>query len=189
MASVVAFGQSPLSPVAQQQAIAQIEKSAQSIRTMKCDFTQVRTTSMMKKAVAAEGHMEFSKPSKLSWHYLKPHDCTFTIDGGRASMTQGNSTKAISGRRSHVFKRMADVIIGCIMGGNMSKAGYFKVAMYKQGNLVYANLTPLGKEIKKIYKTILLRFDQSLTTANRVELVEKNGDKTVITLHNIKINQ
>lgn len=188
LSSIATYGQTALSAAQQKQTIAKIEKAAQAVKTMQCNFTQVKSMSLMKNTINSSGQMWFSKPGKLRWQYTKPYDYTFIMNGSKAYMKSAKSTQTIDVQKNKMFKQIADVIMGCIVGGNMSKTGYFKIAMYKQGNTIYANLTPQKKELKQLYSSIVLYFNSSLTMVTKVEMKEKNGDKTTITLTNIKTN-
>ena len=42
--------------------------------------------------------------------------------------------------------------------------------------------------MKQMFQKIVLHFNKKTTTVSVVELVEKNGDNTVIELNNIQIN-
>ena len=42
--------------------------------------------------------------------------------------------------------------------------------------------------MKRMYAKLVLHFDVKEETVNEVELYEKNGDRTVIKLHDIRIN-
>ena len=42
--------------------------------------------------------------------------------------------------------------------------------------------------MKKMFKSIHLYFDSSRSMVSKVEMLEKNGDSTVILLHGVKTN-
>jgi len=188
LSSMTTFGQTALSQAQQKQTIGQIDKAAQAVKTMQCNFTQVKSMKLMKNTINSEGQMWFAKPGKLRWQYTKPYDYTFIMNGSKAYMKSAKSTTTVDVQKNKMFKQIADVIMGCIVGGNMSKTGYFKIAMYKTNSSIYANLTPQKKELKQLYSSIVLHFNPSLTMVTKVEMKEKNGDKTTITLSNIKTN-
>lgn len=188
LSSAITFGQTALSQAQQKQTIEKIDKAAQSVKTMQCSFTQVKSMKMMKNTINSEGNMWFAKPGKLRWQYTKPYGYTFIMNGSKAYMKSAKSTTTVDVNKNKMFKQIADVIMGCIVGGNMSKTGYFNVAMHKNGNTIYANLTPLKKELKQLYSSIVLYFNPSLTMVTKVEMKEKNGDTTTITLSGIKTN-
>lgn len=185
---LVTFGQTALTQAQQQQTVAKIEKSASAVQTMQCHFTQTKSMTLMKNKINSEGTMYFKKPGKLRWQYTKPYDYSFILNGGKAYMKSAKSTTTVDVNKNKMFRQISDVIMNCMIGGNLSKTSYFKVTIYKSGNTVYANLTPVKKELKQLYSLITLHFNQSLSMVTKVEMKEKNGDKTTITLSDIKIN-
>lgn len=50
-------------------------------------------------------------------------------------------------------------------------------------------LRPLRKDIRQLFREIVLRFSRQKAVVTRVELTEKNGDSTVIELRNVKKNE
>ena len=52
-----------------------------------------------------------------------------------------------------------------------------------------ATLTPQRKNMKQMFRLITLHFDRKTSCVTRVELTEKNDDRTVIELNNIRLNE
>jgi outer membrane lipoprotein carrier protein len=52
-----------------------------------------------------------------------------------------------------------------------------------------ATLVPRRKEVRRMFASIILRVSSAKWLVRQVELVEPKGDRTVIELNNIKINQ
>ena len=50
-------------------------------------------------------------------------------------------------------------------------------------------LKPLRKNIRQLFQNIVLRFSRQQALITKVELTEKNGDKTIIELRNVKKNE
>ena len=50
-------------------------------------------------------------------------------------------------------------------------------------------MTPQSKTMKQMFQSISVVFNYQRGTVSAVQLVEKNGDKTVIVLKNVKSNQ
>ena len=52
-----------------------------------------------------------------------------------------------------------------------------------------ATLQPLRKDMKQMFQQIILHFDRKQSVVAVVELLEKNGDRTVIELKDIRKNE
>lgn len=188
LSSLAIYGQTALSQAQQKQIIAKIDQSALAIQTMQCHFSQVKTVALMKNCLNSQGTMYFKKPNKLRWEYTAPYNYTFILYNGKAHMKSAKSTTTVDVNKNKMFRQITDVIMGCMVGGNLSTTSYFKIGMFKSGNTIYANLTPLKKELKQVYSMITLYLNSSQTMVTKVEMKEKNGDKTTIILSDIKIN-
>ena len=53
----------------------------------------------------------------------------------------------------------------------------------------WITLKPLRKNIRQLFQNIVLRFSRQQALITKVELTEKNGDKTIIELRNVKKNE
>jgi len=186
--AISTYGQTAPTSAEQKQMIAKIDKAAAAIRTMQCSFTQVKSMTLMKNSIKAEGTMYFKKPNRLKLAYTTPYDYTFIMADGKAYMKAAGKTTTIDVNKNKMFRQITEVIMNCMIGGKLSKTSYFKIAMYKSGGIVQFTLTPLKKELKQIYSQVTLTLNSSQTMVTKVEMKEKNGDKTTITLSDIKLN-
>lgn len=186
---LIAMGQTKLNAQQQKQVIAKIEHAAAATKTMQCSFTQTKRMKMLSKKMVSKGVMYFKTPTKLRWQYTSPYTYTFLMNGDKVRMVSGRSTQNVDVKRNKVFRQITNIILNSITGGNLSRSADFSVSLYKQGASYYAVLYPKKKELKQIYKYIKLVFNASLTAVTTVEMVEKTGDTTVVSLQNIKVNK
>ena len=73
-------------------------------------------------------------------------------------------------------------------GKSLTNNSEFTCTMYTQGNDWVADMVPQKKEMKKMFKTIRLRFDSTRQMVSQVEMTEQGGDTTLITLKDVKLN-
>ncbi|MBR4515901.1 MAG: hypothetical protein IKO60_00750 [Bacteroidaceae bacterium] len=97
--------------------------------------------------------------------------------------------EGVSGKTEGVGGKIARMIMSCVSGKCLTDSKAFQVSArcIRPGEYV-AELLPLKKEMKRMYAKLVLHFDVKEETVNEVELYEKNGDRTVIKLHDIRIN-
>lgn len=183
-----AWGQTRMSAVEQNQVFGKMDSLALKIKTMQCSFTQTKEMKMLKKEMVSGGNMYYKRSDKLCWQYTSPYNYTFILDNGKALIKSDNSTTSMDAKKNKIFRQISDIMINCITGGNLSNSSFFNVTLYKDGNVVYAQMQPLKKELKQMYSSVMLYFDSSLTMVTKVVMIERNGDSTVINMKNIKIN-
>jgi len=169
--------------------ISLVKAASEGMTTMQCDFVQVKELSFMDEKVTSEGRMYFKKENRIRWEYLKPYKYVFILDGRNAGLGgEGDVKKKIPLKTSRLFRELSRVMTAGISGDGLVNSPDFS-AQYMVGNDSYSIiLTPLKKEISNLFSGIQLYINKSENRINRIEMSEKSGDRTVINLHNIKIN-
>jgi len=143
-----------------------IRRVARKIKTLKADFTQVKELSFMKDQVTSEGKML----------------------GNNVRMTSGEKTNKIPVKGSKLFTEISRVMIGGVSGAGLIDSPDFTTQFMVGKSDCKIMLTPRKKEVKDLFSSIQLYVDRSDSRIRRVELIEKSGDKTIITLKNIQLN-
>ena len=161
--------------------VAEISKTAASIRTLACNFTQVKTLSFLNDKMTSQGRMCYDASGKLRWEYTSPYTYTFILNGQQVHIQ--------SIRQSRLFQGIAQVMMNSVTGRNLTSNKDFACTFYTQGDVWVADLVPQRKEMKQMFSTIRLRFDSKRRMVSQVEMNEKRGDVTVITLKDIKTNE
>ena len=164
--------------------IGKITKASEDMNTMQCDFTQVKELSFMDDKMTSEGKMLYKKPNKIRWEYVTPDKYIFSSDGQKISM----GGKTMPANSSKMFSEISKVMSGGISGNGLVNSPDFDSQFMVGKDDYQVILTPKKKEIKDIFSTILLYIGKVDNRIRSVELVDKSGDKTTITLKNVKVN-
>jgi len=80
-------------------------------------------------------------------------------------------------------------MMNSVVGNCLQDDRNFKSSVSAVGGEWVATLLPLRKDMKQMFQRIVLHFSQKQGVVTQVELTEKNGDKTVIELKNIRTNE
>ncbi len=187
--SLQAWSQTKLTAEQQKQFIEKIDKAAQTMTSMQCDFSQSKSMKLLSKEMQSKGIMYFKQPDKLRWQYTSPYDYTFIMNGDKVTMKSAKSTQNINVQGNKMFRQITKIILNSITGSGLKSATDFQVEIYKTDNSYFAKLYPKKKELKQIYSVIEIYFNQSLTMVNGVKMMEKTGDVTSVKLQNVKYNQ
>jgi len=164
--------------------IDKITKASGDMNTMQCDFTQVKELSFMDDKVTSEGKMYYKKENKIRWEYIKPIKYVFSSDGQKVSM--GDKTVPVNS--SKMFGEISKVMAGGVSGSGLVNSPDFDSQFMVGKDDYQIILTPKKKEIKDLFSAIQLYIGKADSRIRSVELVEKSGDKTTITLKNVKVN-
>ena len=160
--------------------------AAEKIKTVRCDFTQTKHSKMLKGEQVSKGKMSCQQPDKLRWEYTSPKASTLLLNGTDARLTKDDGTNA---GRNKLVGEMARMIMNSVAGKSLTDSKAFQVSAKEMPTEYVATLVPLRKDMKRMYTKLVLHFDLRQSTVTEVELHEKNGDRTIIELHDIHINE
>lgn len=183
---VAALGQRPASEV--KQMVEQINQTAATIHTLSCDFTQTKVIRLLKEPIVSKGHFAYTDREQLRWEYKQPYPYCLIINGQHIRIVSDSQNQTIDMERSSVAKRIAQLIMKGAKGKFLDDQQNFAVEMYVEGNVWKAVLTPKQNKMKRLFVKADIVFDTKQQMMTGMTLYEKSGDKTVITLSNIRKN-
>jgi outer membrane lipoprotein-sorting protein len=168
--------------------IDKITQTSNAMRTMTCDFTQIKELSFMDDKVTQEGKMIYKQPDKIRWEYTKPIAYVFAMDGKNIFMNSGGNQTTVWARSSKLFSGISDIMMGGVSGAGLVDSNNFTARFSVGADKYLVTLTPLKKEVLDLFATIQLYINKIDGRIHEVELIEKGGDKTLIQLKNIQTN-
>ena len=163
-------------------------KAAGEMKTMQGDFIQVKELSFMDDKVTSEGKMYYKKTNKIRWEYTKPYKYVFSIDGQNVRMTSGDKTSKVPVKSSRMFGEISQVMVGGVSGSGLVDSPDFDTQLTVGKDDYKLVLVPKKKEIKEMFSSVQLFVNKVDHRIRSVELIEKSGDKTTITLKNVQVN-
>jgi outer membrane lipoprotein-sorting protein len=179
---------SPATEVQKNDLVAKIKQTADGMKTMKCDFSQVKELSFMDEKVTAEGRMFYSQSNKIRWEYTKPYTYVFATDGKNMFTGTGSATGKIPVKSGKLFSEISRIMIGGVSGSGLVDSPDFSTLMETGKEDFRLTLTPLKKEIIDLFSAVRLYVRKTDYRIRAVELEEKSGDRTSIELKNIQLN-
>lgn len=167
----------------------QINTAAARLRSMQCDFVQTKHMRMLNDKMVSRGHMYYVQPNKLRWEYTSPYTYTFVLNDAQVMMNRGKTNQVVNVNQSKVFKEITRIMMNSVVGKCLSDKNDFKTSIAATSNEWVATLIPLKKNMKQMFSTIKIHFNKKSSMVSVVELAEKNGDRTIIQLTNVRQNQ
>lgn len=165
-----------------------IEKKSSDIKTIKCNFKQVKNVSFLNDKVVSEGKMLFSN-GKLRWEYATPYKYIFIVNNQQIFIKSGEKTQKIDAQSSQLFKNIAQLMVNSVTGMNLTANNEFDVQMFTQNDTWIAKLYPKQAKMKKFFTEITLFFNSNKSMVYKVEMKEPSGDTTIINLTDVKTNE
>jgi len=175
-------------PEQQKELVQNIIAASKQMKTLQCDFVQKTSISILADEMLSEGKLLFKQDDKLCWQYNKPYRYRFTLNGSKVMIATENKTDIIDANRNRIFKEISNLIILGINGLGIFEEEKF-AAQFNVGAQDYqVILTPKQRELKQMFNNVVLIFNKTNYTVDVVEIMELNGDTTLITMKNKQIN-
>jgi len=186
----VAFAQSyrPATPKEQEELIKNISRASEQLKTLRADFVQKKTISILADELPSEGKLSFKQPDKLCWEYIKPYQYRFTMNGDKVKVNSEKNTNIIDAKGNRLFNEISKIIISGINGSGIFDDKKFSTKFSVGAGDYQVELTPKQKELKQTFNSITITFNKNDYSVNTVELKEANGDATHITMKNKQFN-
>ena len=176
----------PLTEAQTAEAIQKIDASCAGIKSLKADFKQVKDIAILQEKMVSTGKMYFAD-GMLRWEYVSPYTYLFILNKEKVLLQSSQTTNKMDVNSNRLFKSIARIIMNSITGQGLAGGGDFKVRMFLDGGCYVAELEPLKKEMRQMFKTVRLHFGKDLKV-NEVDLVDNSGE-TVITILNAEYNK
>lgn len=187
--SALTYGQSYQKVTDKEQAgqiVREIQRVSSEIETLKCEFWQSKTMSVLSDTMCSTGLMYYQKDDKLRWEYLSPESISFVANKGSVSMRRNGQTVRNEGVR--IFSEISKILLGCISGENLIDENNFDVVYSRNKIHFKIELVPKQRKMRMFISKICMYFDTSDYDICSVEMW-KNSDCTCIVLKNKRINE
>ena len=172
-----------------QQIINQINDATSKLSSMQCDFMQTKTVKMLNEKLVSKGRMYYQQSNRLRWEYVTPYTYTFVFNDQKVSLKKNNRNDVIDVNQNRMFKEIASIMMNSVVGKCLNDKKSFKTSVKDTPAEWIATMVPQSKELKHMFTGIVLHFNKEKAVVVKVEMLEKNGDTTVIVLNNIIKNQ
>ena len=164
-----------------------LKDSFRDIRSVKGEFIQKRSLTILTKPLLSEGRFFFTAPDSLRWEYLSPLRSVMLQKGDALKLyhfSEGKwkpeMTQAVEARR------MVLAEISQWFQGRFDESKAFKQA-YSAGPPGRVTLVP-GEGINKFINRIEIVLSARPGVIDRVEVEEPGGSRTSIEFKNVEIN-
>ena len=166
-----------------------ITQAASAMKTMQCDFIQTKHLRMLNDKMTSKGRMYYQQTNRLRWEYTSPYSYTFILNDDKVLLKNKQRNDVIDVNKNKLFREIARIMMNSVVGTSLTDDKSFKSTIATNGNEWIASLLPQRKDLKQLFQKIVLHFSKKNAMVKQVELIEKNGDKTVIELNNIRTNE
>lgn len=170
---------------AKEEVMQKINQSAMKVKSIDCQFTQTKQSAMLQQAAVMEGEMHYRAPRQMRWEYTKPEKQAFIVQGDSIFVEKAGKKQVANNR---MMKGITSMVMGCITGQQLLDQKSFKTALYDDGNCYRAELTPLRKDMKRMFSQMVMLFNKADYSVMEVRLQEKESGSTSIRFRSVNIH-
>jgi outer membrane lipoprotein-sorting protein len=157
------------------------------INTLRSDFVQEKSISMLTNKLSSNGSFIFKKTNKLRMEYTKPYPYIFVMNDDQIIIKNDQKKTNVSVNSNKMFKMISQITIDCVTG-NILNSKDFDVKVSENSKVYHLALVPKQKMLKSLFSEIDLLVTKSDFTVDRIDLKETSGDSTTLIFSNKKIN-
>jgi outer membrane lipoprotein carrier protein len=166
-----------------------VNQTASAMKTMQCDFVQTKHLKMLNNDFVSHGKMYYQQSNKLRWEYTSPYSYTFILNNDQVLLKNKQRNDLIDVKQNKLFREIVRIMMSSVVGNCLADDKNYKVSIATIGNEWVATLLPQRKDMKQMFQKLVLHFNAKKSVVNTVELFDKNGEKTIIELKNIRTNE
>lgn len=166
---------------------AQFSTASQKINSIASDFLQQKNLSMLSDKITSKGKFYFKKDDKVRMEYTAPYQYLMIINGNKVIVKDGQKTNSMSARSNKMFQQINQLMMDCARGTVFDNKN-FSVKLFEGNNAFLAEMTPITKEMKSLFKNVNVVLGKNNLLVQQVQMWEPGGDHTTIQYSNQKIN-
>lgn len=164
-----------------------LKQTSQNTNSIRSNFVQVKTMSMLDEKVTSKGKFLYKKERKVRMEYTSPFQYLLVVNGDKIQIKDRQKTNSFSSGSNKLFTSINNIIVDC-MTGNVFDNKDFSSTVYTNNKFVVIQMVPLKRDLKDFFEKIYVYLDNTTYQVSKIEMIESMGDNTVITFAEKEIN-
>jgi outer membrane lipoprotein-sorting protein len=150
------------------------------------DFREVKELALLSQPIEVEGTLYFIPPDRLARTTRPPNASKLVIDGDRFSFSNEAGGEAVDLSDNPVARAFASNFIVLFDGDLAALRARYEPTFSTAGDRWTLVLRPRGRPLADVIERVTLAGTG--VTLERIELVEKGGDRTTTTFSNVRVD-
>lgn len=167
---------------------AEINQTAESIKTIKSNFVQEKQLSFLNVPVKSEGLFRYKKENRLRWEYTQPFKYLILFNDNEIVIKDGNNTNVFDAGSNALFKQINDLMLGAVKG-DLGKSNDFSFSLNESTKQYQLLLKPTNANVRKYVAAVEIYFEKADLAVSSIKITESTGDYTKITFNDRKFNE
>ncbi len=152
------------------------------------DFTQEKTLTALTEKITSSGKFWFKRTNRVRIEYLKPFVYLMIMDGDKMLVRDNEKENKVNVKSNKLFQQVNRIMIDCVQGTILDSKD-FTTKVFEDDKVFLLEMTPVSKALREFFQTIVLRVDKHDYSVNSIEMNEPEGDKTIISFKNKRLNE
>lgn len=161
--------------------------ASQKTNTIKSDFVQEKTLSLLAEKIVSKGKFWFKKENAVRMEYTQPFQYLMIINGSDVYIKDSQKENKISTRSNKLFQQINKIMIDCV-NGKALQSNDFKVRIFEGKTTFMAELSPVNKNLSTLFSNINMIIEKKDYAVSGIEMHEPSGDSTTIHFINRQFN-
>ena len=168
--------------------IDQVVQRQRGMRSMRADFVQVRSSSLLLGDVRSTGELCYLAPDRVRWDYAKPDSMVVLFADDWVTTYHPTGRRAERVKVASGDRRFVQALAGTLPMDDLM--AYFRITFEDRAapEPYGFTLEPTAASLRKRLRSLHLEIDRSLLLPVVVEFFEADGDTTRYEFHDIQIN-
>jgi len=133
--------------------------------------------------------MYYEAPNQICWEYTEPYSNRFIVSEKTVTVQSESKTDVIDLNNNRMYKSISDIVLGSVSGKKLFDKNVFGVELFSGENQWIAVLSPIKRDMKRMFKKLTFYYDKETDLISKVEFVSSDDDVTSIRFKNMKLNQ
>jgi len=161
---------------------------SQKVQTITADFTQEKVLTALTEKITSYGKFWFKRSNRVRIDYTRPFTYRMVMNGDKMLVRDEQKENRINVRSNKLFQQVNRIMIDCIQGSILDSKD-FSVKVFENNNRFLLEMTPVQKNLKEFFQTIVLYVEKKDYSVYSLEMNEPSGDQTIITFTDKKLNE
>lgn len=176
-------------PTLQEEFLAALNTKNASVKTIQCNFTQVKHNTMLAQDAESSGTFYFKRPGKLALLYDKPTGDRVVMGQTDFLIVAGGSRSVVKIAANPLFLQMQQVFTACFSGDitALSSDGVFRCQKRRERYTV--EIIPQSKRARRYISKMVLVFSIKDMLLDELRMEEASGNFTLYRFTDKQTNQ
>lgn len=189
-AGLAADGQTPEASPEVREILSRLEERLSGIQTVQADFVQEKHLVVLEKPLLLKGTLFMQKPDRFAWIVREPLRYSMVIRGEVAHQWDEDTRRVekIPLSKNPVFKTAMRQLQSWLSGAYTSMIGEYEVTVLARDPITLEFIPRDAALAHEVIERVTVEFDHDERYIRRIEILERRGDRTVLTFVNTRLN-